>query len=87
MLYQEQKMVTLNDKMTRNLGYCKVIFPFNLDEFVKQRYPLIEKPTPPRDLALWMQYNEANGMNTKVRKASIKNEEETDEWSSPNDSN
>lgn len=90
MLYHEQKMVTANDNITRNLGYCKVIFPFNLDDFVQKRYPKLTKPNPPKDLELWMQYNECNGMNTKTRRVSSAdpiNEEadadaDPDDWSS-----
>lgn len=59
-LYQEQKLITLSDNITRTLGYSKVIFPFDLDNFVKCRYPEIEKPKLPNDLELWMKYNEVN---------------------------
>ncbi len=53
-------MITTSDNITRNLGYTKVIFPFDLDDFVKFRYPQIVKPNPPNDLELWMKYNEVN---------------------------
>lgn len=68
--------MTVNDNITRNLGYCKVIFPFDLDDFVKRRYPHVVKPVPSKDLDLWMKYNDANTMDTKILSDVVSSEDE-----------